>query len=364
MKRSLFTLALAGAGLAAPAYALKPTLDLNIYGAVSQRYLSSTDYEPAEDQFEPVNNGSNANLTAALKGEKFRIFATLERGVSNDKLGIEQIRQVFGGVQSPIGSITLGKTASEYRNIGQRIDPFYDTAIAGFNGRAYGEGGSYGFSNLNNGFSRNVVNVKSPMLFDRLQINAGAHINDKNTPNDKTDYTGGLALTQKLGEDGSQFTAAVQYLQIKNTTAWAGGNRSRNELLATAGSPGRSISTHLATSLTTPKYSLGLNYENVDVAGEVRARHYWALSSTYAITPETRVAAEFGLLDFPRKPAIEGKGYAVGVFHKVNSLVNAYAAVRQTTLETGTIDDVITYAVGLSMNLNLNLFPFKTGGGE
>ena len=362
MKAFACSLTAVAALLVTPALAaVEPTLELQTYLAGSMRHLQS-DFERGEDRFEGENNGSNISLTGAIKTGKVRIFTTYERGFRNDKLGIEQVRQVVGGVETPYGSIKLGKMINEYRSLGQKVDPFYDTSVVGFNGRAYGEGASYGHSNLINGFSRNAVSLKSPLLGGKVQLNGGAFVNDKDGENDKTDYTGGVLFTTALGET-NQLTAGVQYLKIENPISFAAGNPTRNELYVVGGSPGESENVQAVVAFTAKRFSIGLSAENVDVKAEVRARGYAAASGTFALNDTLRLAASVGVLDFGGgSPAIEGVGYSLGLFTKLGERANGYIAARKVELDVP--GDSISAAAGISFSFGGKLFPFNKDGGS
>ncbi len=339
------------------AQAVVSTLDLDVYLAGSLRYQEGeAETSAQEDQFEGVNNGTNLSLTGAFKWPNSRVFATYERGLRNDKIGIEQVRQVYGGIDSVAGHLHIGKLINEYRAIGQKVDPFYDTAIVGFNARAYGEGASYGLSNLNNAFSRNAVTYKTPFFESKIQFNAGAFFNDKDAPNDEIDYTGGFIVTLPGEQEGTKFTAALQYLEIKNPASFAVGNTTRNEMLGVGGSPGISNNTHFMVAYTTPKASFGANYENVDVKAETRPRRYSAISTTIAAGEKNRIAALVGYLDFPGQAAIEGKGYALGFFRKISETGNFYLAARHIELDND--NDQTGVAMGMSFNFGFNLLTF------
>lgn len=344
-----------------PAYAIETELNLNTYLAGSMRQLDS-DFEASEDDLEGTNNASRVNLNGSVKNEYGKLFAVYERGLRNDKNGIEQVRQVYAGIDTGYGQLVGGKKASEYRLVGERLDPFYDTSVVGFNGRAHNEGASYGLSNLTNGFSRNMVAYSTPMLFDRVQVNGAAFINDKNAPNDKTDYSFGGRYAQPGLEEGSLLAVGAQYLKIENAAAFAAGNPARNELLAVGGSPGPSDSVRVYAAYTAPKYSLAVSLEQIDVDAEPEARQYLYVAGTYAVAENTRMALSYGRLEFKAgSPALSGDGVSFGVFQKLCKYTNAYVAARKVYLDGP--GDTSSIAVGLSVNLDAKLLPtFSVSG--
>jgi len=356
------SLAVLMAAIALPVQAVEGELKLNGYFAGSLRKLE-THFEPQEDSWEGTNNASRVRLTGFVKNDYARVFGVFDRGLRNDKAGIEQIRQVYGGLDTAYGTLIGGKTASEYRLSGERLDPFYDTSAVGFNGLANSEGASYGLSNLTNGFSRNMISYSTPALFGAVRLNGGAFLNDKAAPNDQEDYTGGGSVTLPggLGE-GSSLTLGAQYLKIKNPAAFVVNNMTRNELLGVAGSPGVSESYRTYAAYTAPKFSLAASYENIDVKAEPDPRKYYFAAGTYAITDSIRFAASYGYLDFQAgSPALSGDGFSVGFFRKVNDSVNSYLAMRRVDLDSRGSSTSI--AVGLSVDFDIKLYPFELFGG-
>jgi len=356
------SLAVVLAAIALPAHAIEAELKLNGYFAGSLRKLE-THFEPQEDQWEGTNNASRVRLTGFVKNDYARVFGVFDRGLRNDKAGIEQIRQVYGGLDTAYGTLIGGKTASEYRLSGERLDPFYDTSVVGFNGLANTEGGSYGLSNLTNGFSRNMISYSTPALFGIVRLNGGAFLNDKPAPNNQEDYTGGGSVTLPggLGE-GSSVTVGAQYLKIKNPAAFAVNNLTRDELLGVGGSPGVSDSYRAYAAYTAPKFSLAASYENVDVKAEPDPRKYYYAAGTYAITDTIRFAASYGYLDFKTgSPALSGDGFSVGFFRKANEHVNSYIAMRRVDLDSAGSSTSI--AVGMSIDFDIKLYPFELFGG-
>lgn len=347
--------------VAVPAQAIEAELKLDTYLAGSLRYLES-DFERAEDNWEGTNNATRVGLAGFVKNDYARVFAVYDRGLRNDKAGIEQVRQVYGGIDTAYGQLVGGKKASEYRLTGERLDPFYDTSVTGFNGRAQSEGASYGLSNLTNGFSRNMIGYSTPVLFGTLRVNGAVFLNDKNGPNDQEDYSGGASLSLPGLTEDHGATVGAQYLKIENPAAFAAGNPARNELLAVAGSPGVSTSYRTYAAYSAPKFSVGASYENIDVDAERSARRYYFAAGTYALTDSVRLALSYGHLNFKAgSPALSGDGYSAGVFYKANPHVNTYVAVRQVFLDN--VGDTLSAAVGVSIAFDLKLYPFELFGG-
>lgn len=344
------------------ALAQTPELTFGGYLAGSLRDLDS-DFEPAEDSFEGTNNASHLNLKAALKSETLSGFLFYERGLRNDKAGIEPDRQLYLGLDTPYGRLTAGKKASAYREAGERVDPFYDTSVAGFNGRAMSEGASYGLSNLTNGFSKQGIAYTSPEILGGLQLNGGAFIGTKKSPNNKTDAAAGAVYTLKnLVGEGSLLSLGAQYLKIENGTAFALGNSRLNDRAPVGGTPGASDNVRVHGAFVTSRFSLGASFEHIDVKAEPKARGYLYVAATAALSPETRLAVNYGRLDFKTgSPALSGDGYGIGLFQKLNDNVNAYVAGRRVSLDGP--GDSTSLAVGLSINFSTQLYPWAASAG-
>ena len=349
--------------VSAAAQAQTPELTFGGYLAGSVRDLNS-DFEPAEDDFEGTNNASRLNLKAALQGETITGFAFYERGLRNDKAGIEPDRQLYLGLETPYGRLTAGKKASAYREAGERLDPFYDTSVVGFNGRAMSEGASYGLSNLTNAFSQKSIAYTSPEILGGLQLNGGAFIGTKSSPNDKTDLAGGAVYSLKdaLGE-GTLLSAGVQYLKIENGTAFALGNSRLNDRAPVGGTPGKSDNYRVHGAFASSRFSLGASFEHIDVKTEPKARGYLFVAATAALNKSNRLAVSYGRLDFKTgSPALSGDGYSLGLFHKFNDSVNGYIAGRSVSLDAP--GDTTSVAVGLSINFSTKLYPWSANSGS
>lgn len=341
---------------ASSAWAQLPELTLSGYFAGSMRNLDSN-FEPAEDDLEGTNNASRLNLKASLQVQQLTSFAVYERGLRNDKAGIEPDRQLYIGLETPYGLLTAGKKASAYREAGEKLDPFYDTSVAGFNGRAMSEGASYGLSNLSNGFSRSEFAYVSPQIAGNLRLNASAFVSDKRAPNNETDTAlGAVYALPGIGGAANVLTAGVQYLSIENGSAFVLGNSRLNDRAPVSGTPGPSDNVRVHGAFTTPRFSLGASFEHIDVKAERKARGYLFVAGSYALDDATRLAASYGRLEFKAgSPALSGDGYSLGVFRKIASNINGYVAGRRVLLDgPGTTTSI---AVGLSANFSARLFP-------
>lgn len=329
-------------------------LQLGIYAAASGRELDS-EYEPQASSFDTLNSASNASLQARLNFAPVSFRAYYERGFRNDRAGIMPERARYLAIDSVIGKLLLGDAPSAFRVAGERLDPFYDTALGGFNGRALEEGASYGLSNLTNSVTRNSVAYTSPAYFG-VQLNAAGYKGTKDAPNDEIDRAFGIAYTfDGLGGEGRVLNLGVQAIQIENPTAFTLGNSRLNRRSPVGGSPGESDSYRAHIAYTAPRFSVGVSGEHVDVKAEPDARGYLYAAATFAATPRLRLAASYGQLNFETgSPALSGMGYSVGAFAKLAESVTGYLAVRQTMLDTA--GDSTLVAVGLSVSFSSTLY--------
>ncbi|MES2885618.1 MAG: hypothetical protein V4709_12485 [Pseudomonadota bacterium] len=335
-------------------------LEAGIYAAGSGRELRGN-IQGNLESFEAIDNASRGELRASLNFAPLRIAATYERGLRNDRAGIMPERQRNLTLDSALGKLLVGDAPSAFRTAGERLDPFFDTALSGFNGRVLGEGAGYGLSNLTNSVTRNSLAYSTPELFGGLKLNAGGYLGTKDAPNDEIDRGVGIAYEFKnlLGE-GNVLQLGAQGLQIENPTAFALGNSRLNRRSPVGGSPGESDNIRLHAAFATPRFSLGVSAEHIDVKAEPKARGYLFTSATVALNANLRLAASYGKLDFKTgSPALSGDSYALGLFARLGESVNGYIGARRTLLDNHT--DATVAAIGLSFSLRGRLF--AAGGG-
>lgn len=351
MQRMLAATALAL--VAQSAFAVETDLSFDAHLAGSVRHLDS-DFEAVGDEYDTVNNASKAGLALSVKHDALHWFARVDAGEKNEKAGIESLRQLYAGVDTPLGQLLVGRKANDYRLSGERLDPFYDTSVTGFNGREAREGASFGLSNLTNGFTTNTVAYTTPSILGGLRLNAAGYFGREDAPNDETDYAAGADYVITGPDDQYLASAGVQYIKIENPASFAAGNVDRNSLLTVSGSPGKSESVRVHGSFRTPRYSVGVSFENVDVAAEPEPRHYLLVSGSYSLNASTQLAATYGKLDFEAgSPALSGDGYSLGVIHKIGMGFSGYLAARQVMLDVP--GDSTTIALGLAYDFEADL---------
>jgi hypothetical protein len=363
MKRSIAASCALGL-LSAPAAALETTVELDGHIGFSGSYFDSD----VDDNTNLHNNASRIGLTAKVSEGGVTGFARYERGMDiynpdsdftgglsgSESLGEDFVREVYAGIESDYGRITLGRFRAAYARAGKRVDPFYDTSIAGFSGTAgtlAGQGANYGLSNLSNGFSDRVVELQSGN-YGGLTVNANVYA-DGSTNNDH-DYGAGLSYAGELGPD-MPFELGVQYLEIRNQAI---SGVPFNDDASVGGSPGESTNIRASGIVDLDVVSIGANYEYVDVDAESRERHYSTLTATMPLSAKLNLAAAVSYLDFPDDgPTIEGLGGSLGAFYEVLPGLSTYAAVRYIDFddERNPTDDSLAVALGAGYSFDLSL---------
>ena len=336
MKRIALALGLSVA--AAPVYALNPDVRLSGTFGMGLSYFHDDSNIANVSDLDLENNASNFRIEAAASEVGIRAFMAYERGASNDQLGVEDVRQFFGGVSNRFGTLLYGRKATDYRMAGERLDPFYNTSVAGFNGQFASEGASYGLSNLTNGFTSNTIAYRSP-AFAGFNVNVAGYINDNNNQGsgDKQDGAIGVGYANSgwLGLD-----ASLQYLDINGNVV--------------TGSPaGQSNAGRLSVSLGKNLWAAGASFEYIDVAAEAQARQYLFLSGTYQVIQDLRLAASYGHV--ANSPSFDGDGATIGAFYDVMRNLSVYGAVRHVALTNGNEDKTTTGAVGVKFVFDVDL---------
>jgi len=337
VKRVVLALGLMSSAL--PALALGP--DVNLSGTFA---LSLSWYEDHTDTLDTTdvdleNNGSNFRIEAAAQEVGIRAFMAYERGASNDQLGVEDVREFFAGVNGRLGTLVAGRKATEYRLTGQRLDPFYNTSAASFNGLFASEGASFGLSNLTNGFTSNTVAYASPALAG-FSFNAAGFVNNNNSNQgvgDEVDIGLGLGYANSdwLGLD-----AGVQWLDI-------------NGNVVTNSSPGESTALRAHATLGKALWTFGVSYEMIDVDFEENPRQHAFLSASYQLFEALRLAATAGSVT--DTPTSDGAGGTLGLFWDVTRNLQSYAALRYVVLDNVADETNATLAAGVKFVFDVDL---------
>jgi predicted porin len=339
----------AGLGLvvAQPALALDP--DVNLSGTFGYS-LSWNKNNAVGNEFTDVdaeNNGSNFRITAAAQEVGIRAFVAYERGASNDQLGVEDVREFFGGISGKMGTLLYGRKATDYRLAGERLDPFYNTSVAfayvpGVNGRFASEGASFGLSNLTNGYTSNTVGLRSPVWLG-FTLNAAGYISDNRSNQgvgDDPDFGVGFGYTNSgwLGLD-----TGLQVLDLNSN------------VVANAPS-GESTAYRLHASVGEKLWAAGVSLEMVDVQTESDPRQYAFASASYQVLKDLRLALALGsIADTPVVNGFDGNGGTFGAFYDLTKNLGTYAAVRYVALDNGAETKTTTVAAGVKFVFDVDL---------
>lgn len=358
-------MALAVASLAAtPALAVETDVGL---GGVFAYSVSQHDGDSTGKDTDAENNGSflRVDASASDTDRGIKAFVVYERGFdrfNSASANNEQddfVREFYAGVSGRYGTLSYGRMSTFYKQAGQKIDPFYDTSIAGFNGQFSNEGAGYGLSNLTNAFTSNTVAYQAPTLVPGLTLRGSVYLNDNGEAqavggaNDDDDFGVGAAYENAdLG-----FAVGVEYLDINSVVTPTAG-ATANTIFG-VNKPVTSEAVRVYGGYKIEKLSLGASFEQIDVEDEADPRQYMMLSATYALLPDIRVAATYGLLKdvVPNAAAnpngIDGDGFAVGAFYDIIENLTGYVAARSVSLDAG--DDISTVAAGLSYAFGTDL---------
>lgn len=340
VKRSLTLIALLS--LSAPAMALDPEVNLSGTFGLSLSYFNSNNDAPGSTTDVDVeNNASNFRISAAAQEGGINAFIAYERGASNDQLGVEDVREFFGGISGSLGTLLYGRKATDYRIAGQRLDPFFNTSMAGFNGGFASEGASYGLSNLTNGFTPNTVSFRTPVA-GGFSGNVAGYFNENDnvtSTGDRTDLGVGVsyANSELMGLE-----VGLQYLGLNDSS-----------VRPVTNSPGESQAYRLHASLGEKLWAVGLSYEIVDVDAEVNPRGYAFLSGTYQIAEKWRLAATVG--NVVDSPTADGTGVTFGAFNDLTRNFTYYVAGRYVALDDAANTNNATIAAGVKFAFETDL---------
>lgn len=321
-----------------PALALEPDVNLSGTFATSLSYYRNDSNVSEIEDVDLENNGSNFRITAAAQDVGIRAFMAYERGASNDQLGVEDVREFYAGVSGTLGTVMYGRKATDYRIAGEKLDPFYNTSVAGFNGQFAAEGASYGLSNLTNGYTSNTIAYRSP-LFYGVNFNLAGYVNDNNNQGagEETDFAAGVGYTNSdwLGLD-----VGVQALDINGNVV--------------TGSPaGESTAWRLHANVAQKLWAVGLSYEMVDVDSEADPRLYGFLSGSYQVLEDLRLALTIGSVS--DTPSFDGAGGTLGAFYELTKNLSTYVAARHVALDNGNEDKTTTVAGGIKFIFDVDL---------
>ncbi len=258
-------------------------------------------------------SGDNNASRLGFQGENGQFFYAVELGLSVDDAanGLGSTRHAFIGFNTSVGTLIFGRTNTAYKLAGQRLDPFYDTSAVNYQGVGQNEGGSYGQSNLVNGWTNNSIGYVSPEVAG-LTLNAGVYLQEMSDE----DHDFAVGLDYRLGELG----LGVQYLAV--------GAEAVDGVVAGSGSV---VDTALqaSASYSIMGINLGASYEIVDLRNGDE-RNYLFVGGDYALNENIKLAASYGTVD---QGAGEGMGFTVGAFVDLIEDFTFYGLYSQSDLD-------------------------------
>jgi hypothetical protein len=326
-----------------PAQALNPDVKLSATFGLGLSWFQDHNELTESTDVDMENNASNLRITAATDEEGIRAFLAYERGASNDRDAQtahdgEDVREFFGGISGRVGTVLYGRKSTDYKLTGAKLDPFYNTSLAGFNGRFASEGAGYGLSALTNGFTSNTIAVRSSDMYG-FTVNAGAYVNDRDSQTgsgDRADYALGVGYANSdwLGLD-----VGLQTLDINGDVV--------------ANAPSTELSAYrLHAAVGQQLWTAGLSYEVLDVELDTRADQFAFLSATYQVAPTLKLAVTAGNV---RESSFDGTGATLGVFYDLTHSLTTYAAARYVQLEDGLENKFTVIATGVKFVFDVDL---------
>lgn len=353
MKRHI--LAALAAGLIAPA-AAAAELGGSVYGDF-RLSLGWFDADSTGDDTDVDNNHSHLGLRVqAVEGE-LTAFAQYERLADNDDGDgdAEPTRQFFAGLRhAHWGTLSYGRQATAYKLAGQKLDPFYNTSVAGISGTpGVINGASYGQSALTNdaagnGFVNNQVAFTTPS-FGGLTVNGAVFVDDGAGDGENHDYAAGAEWR------AGGVTLGVQGLDLQSGSE--AGSVANFDAIGLSGPNGELEALRGYGAWASERWGAGASYERLDLKNGQPDREYVFVSGWLGLTDRIRLAAAIG--DTHDTP-FEGRGYTLGASYEVIERLNVYAAARlvdRTASPTNTTltEDTQTVALGVSYAFEIAL---------
>lgn len=321
-------------GLAPLALAVLPaavqaaaTVEGEVYADLGYAYSHYDDKgaAPRSNLFDDTN--SHAGVALTTREGAYSATLVYERALDADSVSnADLVRQSYVRVSTPVGTALYGRAPTAYKLSGEALDPFYNTAVGTINGAAFGaatavvRGPSYGLSALTsdargNGFVANQLAYVSP-AFGGLRVNAAFFMNENPAPADDHDY--GLGAEWSGDWMGGEATAGVQYLDVRS-----------NVNFAAIGIPGSGAvkATRVYAAYGRNDWGLSASWEPLDLKSGAADRDYVFAAGWLGLTEQTRVALALGYTD---NTPFEGNSATLGVFHKLFTGFEVYAAARYT----------------------------------
>lgn len=276
------------------------------------------------------------------------VFGALERLIDADDpppfgTNVEVTRQAYLGLTSLCGTLKFGRHATAYAEAGRKLDPFYNTAVAGIGGVATAGyligGNSHGTATAFNGdrfgeaFVADHLAYESPAFWG-ARANVAFVVDDSNNADQNHDYGAGLEWA------GAGVTAGAQYLDANgaNDLTWGVGIGA----------------TRLYAGYAQPRFGFGASWEMLDVPAGLPDQNYTLLSGWYGFRDDTRIAVSVGIED---RSFSEGDSLRAGLFHDVIENFTVWVAGRYYN-NSGPFNldsDVVTLGASYKFNLGFSV---------
>ncbi len=350
MKKTAVAIAVSAftAVLSVPAHALEA--DANLYGDF-RLSLGYFDSDASGDDTDIDNNNSHGGLRLLVREGDIAAFVQYERLLDNDDgtANGEVTRQFFGGIVSSYGTLGYGRQATAYKLAGQKLDPFYNTSVAGISG-AVGtiNGTSYGQSALTNdsvgsGFINNQIAYVSPTLYG-VTVNAAVFVDDAAGDAEEHDY----ALGAEYSADG--ITLGIQSLGIKSGSV--AGSVANFSSIGLTGAANEVNAVRYYGAYAREDWGVGASYERLDLKAGLPDRGYGFISGWYGLTDKLRIAAAYGNTE---DTPFEGNAYTLGASYTLLPNLNVYLAGRMVERDNDSAQPSDTSAVALGASYTFDL---------
>lgn len=240
-------------------------------------------------------------------------FVLYELGYNDGDSGKEAFsqREAVAGFMGTYGKAYFGRTSSEYKMAGVKIDPFNDTA----SGTGLG-GPNFGISGFTGDFFDDTLGYISPeFLTDGLKANAAIFIDDSNQ--DSHDYNLGLSYETE---------ALDLYAQVMFIDDGADYN-----VLA-----GDETAIRVSGQYKHSNFIIGSSYENYDKADV----NYFYLTGSYLIGDE-KISVSYGDVEKT------GTGFSARYFHNLTKEIVIYGLHKDGDGDVVT-DDRTASSLGLT----------------
>lgn len=269
------------------------------------------------------NNSSHLGAKGSFNlSADFSLFYHLETGVNIDEEADTLTQRFyFAGIQGSMGKLIYGRTSTQYKVPGFKIDPFYNTSA----GLGFG-GATYGLSGLTNGWTDKSLTYSSPS-YGHFSFNAALYIDDSHAG--KHDTNVGFTYAK------DNLVAGLQALRV-------------NDSAIVAKSTADSLATRAHLKYTVGLWVLGASYENIDI-NSASDQQYLYLSSIYQYSKKLKFAGSFGKVDKVSN-SLNGTGIYIGAFYQLFQKTNISLLYSRVDLDNASDRD--TFSLGLSQKFN------------